>query len=102
MSPVDLPELLISGIRRRELARVAGNVPGPEANVGAVSTTRADSNGKAALTVYKKILPGNIQLRNVTRRRTLIEKGDFTSGGLPDRHNTKSDCARRDAGGIRN
>jgi hypothetical protein len=91
MSPVDLPELLISGIRRRELARVAGNVPGPEANVGAVSTTRADSNGKAALTVYKKILPGNIQLRNTNRSGTLIEKGDFAGSGLPYGHSTKTD-----------
>ncbi len=68
---MDLRDLLICGIRRGELARVAGNVPGPEANVGTVS-------------------------------RTLIEKGDFTSSGLPGRHNTKSDCARRDAEGIRN
>jgi hypothetical protein len=99
---VDLRGLLISGIRRGELARVAGNVPCPEANVGAVCSTTADSNGKAALTVHKKMLAGNIQLRNITRRRTLMEKGDFTRSRLPGRHNTKSDGARRDAEGIRN
>jgi hypothetical protein len=40
------------------------------------------------------ILLSNIQLRNITRRRTLTEKGATTRSDLPNRQNTESDCAR--------
>lgn len=81
-------------IGRGELARVAGSIARREGNVEAVSTANADSDGKDALTIQRKILPGDIQLRNINRGRALIEKGDLNRSGLPDRHRAKEDCAR--------
>ena len=86
--------LLIGAIRRAELASVVGGVAGLETNVEAVSTSNADGDGKFALTVHKKVLPGNIQLRDFNRRGTRIEKRDFGSNCLPDRHGAKNDDAR--------
>jgi hypothetical protein len=65
----------------------------PEGNVEAVSTTSADSGGKDALTVHRKILPGNIQLRSINRGRALIEERDLNRSGLPDRDRAKENCA---------
>ena len=89
-----MSDLLACAIHGGELARVGGSAAGLEANFEAVSTTNTKGDGKAALTVQKESLPGNIHLRNINRRRTIIEQGDLTGSGLPDRHSAKSDCAR--------
>ena len=81
-------------VGRGEYARVAGSIGRREGNVETVSTANADSDGKDTLAVHRKILPSNIQLRNINRGRALIEKGDFNRSGLPDRHRAKEDCAR--------
>lgn len=89
-------ELLICAIHCAELTSVVGDPAGLETNVEAVTTTNADSDGKIALTVHKKILAGNIQLSDLNRRSSRIEKRDFGSDRLPNRHRAKNDDAGRD------
>ena len=88
--------LLICAIHRAELASVVGGAARLETNLEGISFTNADSDGKFALTIHKKVQPGNIQLRDINGRGTRIEKRDFGSNCLPDRHGAKNHYARRD------